>query len=54
VIEVELTAKARKLVDELLPEHLANEERLLAGLNKRERAELDRLLAKLLEPLEPS
>lgn len=54
VIEVELTPKARKLIDGLLPAHLENEERLLAGLNKRERGELDRLLAKLLEPLEPS
>ena len=52
VIEVELTPKARRLVDRLLPAHLENEERLLASLTKAERRDLDRLLGKLLGSLE--
>lgn len=52
VLEVELTAKGRKLTDRVLPEHIANENSLLAGLTERERVQLDRLLAKLLAPLE--
>lgn len=52
VVEVELTPKALRLVDRMLPAHVANEERLLAGLGKRDRAELDRLLAKLLAGIE--
>jgi len=52
VIEVELTPKARRLIDALLPAHVENEERLLAGLSKRDRHELDRLLGKLLATLE--
>ncbi|HEX2127862.1 MAG TPA: MarR family transcriptional regulator [Solirubrobacterales bacterium] len=51
-IEVELTPSARRKVDALLPHHIANEERLLAPLTKRDRAELDRLLGKLLGGLE--
>lgn len=51
-IEVELTAKAKRLLDRALPSHLANEERLLAPLSSRERASLDRLLAKLIAPLD--
>jgi DNA-binding MarR family transcriptional regulator len=52
-VEVELTAKAKRLLDRALPAHLANEERLLAPLSTRERATLDRLLTKLIAPLEP-
>jgi len=52
-IEVELTPKARRMVDRLLPAHLENEERLLAPLRKADRAELERLLSKLIEALEP-
>lgn len=51
VLTVELTAKGRKLVDRVLPEHVANEEQMLDGLSRRERDELDRLLAKLLAGL---
>lgn len=51
-IEVELTPVAKRMVDALLPEHVANEERLLAPLTKRDRAELDRLLGKLLADLD--
>jgi DNA-binding MarR family transcriptional regulator len=53
VVEVELTPKALRLVDRILPAHVANEERLLAGLDRRERAALDGLLAKLLAEIEP-
>lgn len=51
-IEVELTKAARKRIDAILPAHIANEERLMSALTKRERADLDRLLAKLLAGLE--
>jgi DNA-binding MarR family transcriptional regulator len=53
-IDVELTARGRNLVDQVLPGHVANEERLLSPLNDRERETLDRLMRKLLEPLEGS
>jgi DNA-binding MarR family transcriptional regulator len=46
---VKLTAEGRRLVDEAVEEHLANEERLLAGLSRGERQELARLLRKLGE-----
>jgi DNA-binding MarR family transcriptional regulator len=49
---VELTAKGRRLVDRLAAGHLANEDRLLAGLTAAEREELERLLRKLLRHLE--
>jgi DNA-binding MarR family transcriptional regulator len=45
---VELTAKGRELVDKAVVEHLANEERLLAGLSASERTKLADLLRKLL------
>jgi DNA-binding MarR family transcriptional regulator len=51
---VELTARGRKLVDQVLPGHVANEERLLSPLSDRECETLDRLMRKLLEPLEGS
>ena len=47
-----LTALGRSLIDETLPVHVANEERLLAGLSARERDTLDALLRKLLVGLE--
>jgi DNA-binding MarR family transcriptional regulator len=53
-IDVELTAKGRRLVDSVLPAHIANEERLLAALTRRERTQLDALLTKLIESLEGS
>lgn len=53
-IEVELTRQAREKIDALLPQHLANEERLLAPLAADERAALDRLTSKLLAHLEAS
>lgn len=44
---VTLTPDGRHLVDALLPDHIANEERLLRDLNTNERRELARLLEKL-------
>jgi DNA-binding MarR family transcriptional regulator len=41
---VTLTAAGRELVDRVLPDHLATEQRLLAGLPATERARLARLL----------
>ena len=51
-IEVELTAAASEQIDAIVPEHIANEQRLLSPLTNRERADLDRLLTKLLGGLE--
>lgn len=50
---VRLTTRGRKLIDAALPDHVANEERLLAGLSAREQRTLDGLLRKLLAGLEP-
>jgi DNA-binding MarR family transcriptional regulator len=44
---VALTLDGRQLVDAVLPDHIANEERLLRDLDARERRELARLLEKL-------
>jgi DNA-binding MarR family transcriptional regulator len=49
---VRLTAAGRRAIDAALPVHVANEELLLAPLSERERKTLDRLLRKLLRPLE--
>lgn len=49
---VRLTPRGRRLIDEALPVHVANEERLLSGLSARERESLDTLLRKLLAGLE--
>jgi DNA-binding MarR family transcriptional regulator len=49
---VRLTARGRKLVDETLSVHVANEEKLLDPLSPRERDDLDRLLRKLLAAVE--
>ena len=48
-----LTDAGRALVDEVVPEHVANEERLLAGLSPRQRSALDDALRALLRTLEP-
>jgi DNA-binding MarR family transcriptional regulator len=50
---VALTARGKALVDEAVDDHVANEARLLEALTRPERAELDRLLRKLLASLEP-
>lgn len=49
---VRLTAKGAALADELLPVHLANETALFAVLSEQDRADLQRLAFKLLQPLE--
>jgi DNA-binding MarR family transcriptional regulator len=49
---VRLTGRGKELVDRALPEHLANEERILAALDPAERRRLDELLGKLLSALE--
>jgi hypothetical protein len=50
--EVVLTTAGHKLLEKVIPEHLANETALLAGLTVRERAELIVLLRKWLLSLE--
>ncbi len=49
---VRLTARGRVVIDEALPVHVENEERLLAGLTAAERRRLDTLLRKFLSDLE--
>jgi DNA-binding MarR family transcriptional regulator len=47
-VEVELTPRALKLVDEVVTVHVRNEQRILATLSERERASLDRATSKLI------
>ena len=47
VVLVSLTPAGRELVDRVLPDHLATEERLLAGLTRQQRAALADLLRTL-------
>ena len=49
---VALTPAGKQLQERLHPQHLANEERLLAPLDADERRQLERLLSKLLLSLE--
>ncbi|MCW2756605.1 MAG: hypothetical protein JWO46_351 [Nocardioidaceae bacterium] len=49
---IALTDAGRKVQEELHPEHLANEDRLLAALDETERSQLAALLSKLLVSLE--
>jgi DNA-binding MarR family transcriptional regulator len=49
---VELTEEGRHLVDNLVGEHVANEEQMLSALSGREREQLTRILRKLLDHLE--
>jgi DNA-binding MarR family transcriptional regulator len=51
-LDIELTPKGRRLVDEAVTRHVDNEARMLAGLGAREREQLDRLNRKLLAHLE--
>lgn len=44
---VSLTRAGRRLADDGVTAHVANEQRLLSPLTERERAQLDRLLRKL-------
>jgi DNA-binding MarR family transcriptional regulator len=50
---VELTPAGRAVIDRVAPLHLANEQRLLAGLSADDRAALAGLLRKLALTLEP-
>ncbi|MEV4124922.1 MarR family transcriptional regulator [Nocardia sp. NPDC049707] len=50
-IRVQLTAAGRTVIDELLPLHMANEQRLLAPLDKQDRDHLADLLRTLTESL---
>lgn len=52
-VDVQLTAEGFNLVENLIGEHVANEERMLAPLNRRERNELATLTRKLLAHLAP-
>lgn len=48
---VVLTGSGLALINEMLPLHIANEERVLAGLSATEQQQLDFLLGKLLQSL---
>ncbi|MCP2276858.1 DNA-binding transcriptional regulator, MarR family [Nocardia amikacinitolerans] len=50
-VRVRLTVEGRKLVDELLPLHVANEQRLLDALDTQDRDQLAALLRRLAESL---
>jgi DNA-binding MarR family transcriptional regulator len=51
---VTLTATGRRLVDELIARHLANEDRLLEPLTPQQRHQLERLLSVLATTIEPT
>jgi DNA-binding MarR family transcriptional regulator len=51
-VDVRLTQKGCKLIDEILPLHVANEQEALASLSPKEQEQLDRLLGKLIRGLE--
>ena len=51
-LEVELTAEGRRLVDEAVTAHVANEQQMLEPLSDRERGQLARITRKLLAHLE--
>lgn len=49
---IRLTEAGRDLVTDVMPRHMANEERLLAALDQTEREDLVALLRRVLAPLE--
>ncbi|GAA5095971.1 MarR family winged helix-turn-helix transcriptional regulator [Nocardia iowensis] len=51
VIRVRLTPAGRKMIDDLLPKHMENEQRLLAALDLESRQQLAGLLRTLAESL---
>jgi DNA-binding MarR family transcriptional regulator len=53
-VVVALTAAGLALVDRAVTDHVETEAGLLAPLSAAERGTLDRLLRKLLTPLDPS
>ena len=50
-LEIALTPKGRKLVDDVVVGHVENERRMLSALSEREREQLTRILRKLLAHL---
>jgi len=50
-VRVRLTPGGLDLINEIVPQHVANELAALASLDPRERSELDRLLAKVIQGL---
>jgi DNA-binding MarR family transcriptional regulator len=50
-VNVTLTAEGKRLIDAALPDHLANEQRLLAALTPAQRKALTNTLRRLLESL---
>jgi DNA-binding MarR family transcriptional regulator len=52
VVHVSLTDEGRALIDRALPDHVANEHRILAALTAEERDALATTLRDLLESLE--
>jgi len=52
-VVVELTPEAKALVDASIERHVANEQEMIAPLTARDRAELRRILRKLLAHLSP-
>jgi DNA-binding MarR family transcriptional regulator len=50
-LEIQLTAKGRKLVDDVVGGHVENEREMLSALTDREREQLTRTLRKLLAHL---
>jgi DNA-binding MarR family transcriptional regulator len=50
-LEIALTTKGRKLVDDVVAGHVENERRMLSPLNDEEREQLTRILRKLLAHL---
>jgi DNA-binding MarR family transcriptional regulator len=53
-LEIRLTPKGRKLVDDVVGGHVENERQMLAALNDREREQLTRITRKLLTHLDES
>lgn len=51
---VRLTPEGHQLIDEILPKHIANERRLLSGLDEQEQRQLYQLLLKLSAGIEQS
>ena len=52
-MSVRLTAEGLRATDEAITAHVALEQQLLTPLSAKERAQLDRLMAKLLAPVHP-
>lgn len=50
-VHVCLTPRGLALIDDMLPTHVANEQRALASLSVKEQEQLDRLLTKLIHGL---